>query len=176
VASFFLSRIDVLVDELLEKKGKAGSAKRVTAAALKGQVAIACARKAYEIYQDIYDTEVFLDMAKEGARSQRLLWASTSTKNPAYEDLKYVEPLIGPETINTMPQETLNAYRDHGTPADRLRLEKELTDKVLVDLLDLGIDLDKVSQQLEDEGVDKFIQPFDKLMTVLEQRRGKAFS
>lgn len=176
VASFFLSRIDVLVDRLLGEKEKAGGGEAEAAGQLQGQVAIACAKKAYEIYSEIYDRRAFGKMAEKGARPQRLLWASTSTKNPAYSDIKYVEPLIGPETINTLPQETMDAYRDHGTPAERLQQELETAGKVLDDLAGVGIDLDAVTRQLEDEGVDKFNRPFDKLMREIELRRLKTVS
>lgn len=175
VASFFLSRIDVLVDDLLECKEKGGDLGAEVAGLLKGRVAIACARKAYQIYQEIYGAEAFRTMAVKGVRSQRLLWASTSTKNPDYSDVMYVEPLIGQETVNTMPRETLRAYREHGEPAERLQLEMELVDKVLLeDLPSLGIDLDRVSQQLEDEGVEKFNKPFDQLLAGLEEKRRAA--
>jgi transaldolase len=109
-------------------------------------------------------------MAAEGARVQRLLWASTGTKNPDYSDVKYIEPLIGPDTINTAPLETLDAYRDHGEP--KARLEQDVTEAywVLRRLPELGIIIDSVTRQLEDEGVEKFNRPFDKLMETLAQR------
>ena len=105
-----------------------------------------------------------------GARSQRVLWASTGTKNPAYSDIKYVEPLIGPETINTLPEKTLAAYRDHGNPAARLDDDANRSEEVLAALATIGIDLDQVTQQLEDEGVEKFNKPFDKLMESISSK------
>ena len=102
-----------------------------------------------------------------GARAQRLLWASTSTKNPAYSDVKYVEALIGSDTVNTVPLETLDAYRDHGEPQPRLGQGLDEARAVLQHLPELGINLDAVTQQLEDEGVEKFVKPFDKLMETL---------
>ncbi len=120
VASFFLSRIDVLVDPLLEVKIKNEGTQAEAAESLRGQVAIACAKQSYQIYKELFKGERFKDLARLGASPQRVLWASTSTKNPDYSDIKYVEPLIGPETINTLPSETLDAYREHGNPADRL--------------------------------------------------------
>ncbi len=167
VASFFLSRIDSLVDQTL--KGMAGAA-----ASIEGEVAIASAKVAYAIYRQVFGSRRFRDLQDQGARPQRLLWASTSTKNPAYRDVKYVEPLIGPETINTMPLETLDAYRDHGQPASRLGQGADQAAAILQRLSELGLDLDQVTRQLEDEGVEKFNQPYDNLMCSLEGKRGQA--
>jgi transaldolase len=171
VASFFLSRIDVLLDPQLEKLAAAGGAQAATARDLVGQVAIASAKAAYTIYQEIFGSAAFKKLAARGARPQRLLWASTSTKNPAYPDVKYVEPLIGPDTVNTLPPETLEAYRDHGDPAPRLTEGVDRAAAVLARLPDLGLDLDQATQQLEDEGVEKFNKPFDSLMATLEGKR-----
>ncbi len=171
VASFFLSRIDVLLDPRLEKLAAAGGPGARTARDLIGQVAIASAGTAYTIYQEIFGSDRFKQLAAQGARPQRLLWASTSTKNPAYPDIKYVEPLIGPDTVNTLPPETLEAYRDHGDPAPRLTEEVDRAAGVLSRLAELGLDLDQATQQLEDEGVEKFSQPFDSLMATLEAKR-----
>jgi transaldolase/glucose-6-phosphate isomerase len=176
VASFFLSRIDVLVDPALEEMMKGEGAKARLAERLHGQVAIASAKVAYQIYKDIFGQERFRKVADQGARVQRLLWASTSTKNPAYNDVKYVEPLIGLETINTMPIETLDAYRDHGKPEARLEDNLDEYYQVLERLPELDIDLDQVTQQLEDEGVDKFNKPFDRLMETLEKERVAALA
>ena len=171
VASFFLSRIDVLVDSLLEKIRAQGGAKSETAQALRGELAIASAKVAYVRYKEIFSSERFQALARQGARRQRLLWASTSTKNPEYLDSKYVEPLIGPDTINTMPVETLNAYRDHGQPAPRLEEGLDHAKRVLQLLAEVGIDLDRVTQQLEDEGIEKFNKPYDSLLCTLEGKR-----
>ena len=168
VASFFLSRIDVLLDPKLEKLAAAGGPQAQTARDLVGQVAIASAREAYRIYREIFGSARFQKLA--GARPQRLLWASTSTKNPAYPDVKYVEPLIGPDTVNTLPPETLEAYRDHGEPAARLTEGGDRAAGSLARLSELGLDLDQATQQLEDEGVEKFNQPFDSLMATLEAK------
>ena len=119
-------------------------------------MAIASAKVADTIYRQVFGSHRFKVLKDQGARPQRLLWASTSTKNPAYSDVKYVEPLIGPETINTLPLETLNAYRDHGKPASRLSEGADQAAAVLQRLPELGIDLNQVTQQLEDEGVEKF--------------------
>ena len=171
VASFFLSRIDTLVDPTVEKIMSADKAKAVAAEIFHGQVAILSAKAAYRIYKEFFYSERFGKLKDLGARVQRLLWASTSTKNPAYSDLKYVEPLIGPETINTVPLETLAAYRDHGKPATRLSKGGVKAAGTLRRLSEAGIDLDWVTQQLEDEGVQKFIQAFDALMNTLEKKR-----
>jgi len=171
VASFFLSRIDVLLDPRLEQLAAAAGPHASTARDLIGQVAVASAQAAYTIYQEIFASARFQKLAAQGARPQRLLWASTSTKNPAYPDLKYVEPLIGPDTVNTLPPETLAAYRDHGDPAPRLTQGLDRAARVLAALPELGLDLDQATQQLEDEGVEKFNQPFDSLLATLEAKR-----
>ena len=176
VASFFLSRIDVLLDPRLEKMAAAGGPNAKGAGELIGQIAIASAKIAYTIYGEIFGSERFKKLAGRGARPQRLLWASTSTKNPAYADVKYVEPLIGPETVNTLPPETLEAYRDHGDPAARLTEDVDHYASYLQRLPELGIDLNQATQQLEDEGVEKFNQPFDSLMKTLEDKRRKVLS
>jgi len=174
VASFFLSRIDVLVDQMLEKIMQNENSKAELAAELRGQVAIASAKQAYQIYREIFNGDRFKELAAKGARTQRVLWASTSTKNPDYPDVKYVEALIGPETINTLPQETLSAYRDHGQPAARLGDDLDQAGRVLAQLAQLDIDIDDVTRQLEDEGVEKFNKPFDSLMQTLKEKRDNA--
>jgi transaldolase len=171
VASFFLSRIDVLVDSLLEKVMRGTDNKAAIARRLRGRLAIASARAAYQIYKEIFASEHFWRLESRGARRQRLLWASTGTKNPEYSDVMYVDALIGPETVNTMPLETLNAYRDHGNPASRLEETLEEASESLTLLPQTGIDLDAVTRQLEEEGVKKFIASFDRLMASLEEKR-----
>ena len=167
VASFFVSRIDALVDPLLEKVIAQGGDKAAMAKTLRGQVAIASAKMAYHIYKEVFRGDRFMALAAQGARAQRVLWASTSTKNPDYRDVKYVEALIGPDTVNTAPLDTLDAYRDHGEPNARLEQDVEQARFVLERLPDLGINLDQVTQQLEDEGVEKFNKPFDKILQTL---------
>ena len=174
VASFFLSRIDILVDPLLEKIIKDGTEQSGPAEKCRGQVAIASARQAYQIYKKIFRNERFQKLADQGARPQRLLWASTSTKNPEYSDVKYVEALIGPETVNTLPLETIRAYRDHGNPALRLEEDLDAAGDVLECLFALGIDIDNITQQLEDEGIEKFNKPYDSLMETLKKKRASA--
>ncbi len=165
VASFFLSRIDVLVDRMLEKSGD-DDAKR-----LRGRIAVSSAKIAYQTYKKIFTGDRFLKLADRGAGMQRVLWASTSTKNPEYHDTKYVEALIGPDTINTLPMETLEAYRDHGDPAPRLEDKVDEAYRNLELLAGLGIDIDKATQQLEDEGIEKFNEPYDSLISNLEEKR-----
>jgi transaldolase len=171
VASFFLSRIDVLVDARLDELERAGRIASALAARLRGQVAIASARMAYQTYKRIISGERYAALAKRAARPQRLLWASTSAKNPAYSDVKYVEALIGKATINTVPLETLDAYRDHGNPA--LRLEEHIHDAAdtLADLRTTGIDLDAVTRGLEEDGVRKFKQSYDRMLHTIAERR-----
>ncbi len=170
VASFFLSRIDVLVDPILEELRDKGGPQATYAKMLRGHVAIANAKVAYQIYRKVFGSDRFQSLAIKGARSQRLLWGSTSTKNPDYSDVMYVEALIGPATINTMPLKTLEAYRDHGNPQTRLVKGVESAEQMLTNLSRLDIDMKEVGQQLEEEGVQKFIDPYDELMTALEER------
>ena len=171
VASFFLSRIDVLLDPRFEKMMLAGGPQADSAALLHGQVAIASAKVAYQIYQAIFGSDRFKKLANKGARTQRLLWASTSTKNPTYSDTKYIEPLIGPGTINTLPVETLNAYRDHGHP--KLSLDQNISKayRILNHLSFVGINLNAATQRLEEEGVKKFVAAFDRLMVSLKEKQ-----
>lgn len=171
VASFFLSRIDVLVDPMLERLSSGAEPAAKIAAGLRGQVAIASAKVAYQIYKEIFAGERYRRLAQKGARTQRLLWASTGTKNSEYSDVKYVEPLIGRDTINTVPIETLDAYRDHGQPASSLEHGTVDAYRVLEGLREVGIDLDAVTQQLEDEGVAKFSTAYAQLMAALSPEK-----
>ena len=171
VASFFLSRIDTLLDPQIEKAAQAGGAKGDIARNLPGKVAVANAKIAYQKYEAVSGGERWKKLVAKGARPQRLLWASTSTKNPKYADTMYVEPLIGKDTVNTMPLETVEAYRDHGKPADRIREGLADAQRTLAQLQEIGIDLAVATQQLEDEGVKKFIDPFEKLLGSIEAKR-----
>lgn len=164
VASFFLSRIDTLVDGILDRDNSA------QARELRGRAAIACARLAYQEYQGLVRSARWQALVAHGARSQRLLWASTSTKDPAYDDVMYVEALIGPDTVNTLPPETVTAYRDHGNPELRLEQELEAARALPVQLAALGLDLDEVSDELERQGVQKFIEPYRRLLAALARR------
>ncbi len=175
VASFFLSRIDVLVDPMLEKLKTEGEPAEEMATSLHGQAAIASARVAYQLYKEIFGSDRFQKLAQKGARTQRVLWASTGTKNPEYSDVKYVESLIGSDTINTVPIETLDAYRDHGKPASRIEEGVQDAYDVLEGLGQTGIDIDQVTQQLEDEGVTKFNKALDQLTASLNEKREATF-
>lgn len=171
VASFFLSRIDVLIDPLLEKQINQHTDKALLAKQLQGQIAIASAKIAYQIYTELFSSQRFKKLITAGAAVQRLLWASTSTKNPHYSDVKYVEALIGPQTVNTVPLETLDAYRDHGDPKMRLTSDVDQAKFAFQHLSQLGINIDNVTQQLEDEGVDKFAKAYDQLIATLNQKK-----
>jgi|ERR1051325_6886289 transaldolase len=170
VASFFLSRIDAAIDPLLENIIGDSGQQAELARKLHGQVAIASAVRAYQIYGEIFGGERFKALEQNGAGVQRLLWASTSTKNPTYSELKYVEALIGPNTINTVPIDTLKAYRAHGEPQSRLQENVQLATWVLRSLPDTGINLDHLTQELEDEGVAKFNEAFDMLIETLTKK------
>jgi transaldolase/transaldolase/glucose-6-phosphate isomerase len=174
VASFFLSRIDTMVDPMLQEAAKKNDEKSAVAGRLVGKVAIACAKVAYQIYKEVFGSDRFKVLEAKGAKPQRLLWASTGTKNKAYSDVMYVEELIGPNTVNTVPVKTLDAYRDHGNPAARLEENAEEAKQVLQQLKEVGIDLDAITQKLEDEGIQKFIKPFDHLLQTIEQKRQEA--
>jgi transaldolase len=171
VASFFLSRIDTLVDKQLDELAAKGKA---DARQLRGTSAIASAGRAYAIYEELIASARWKALASRGARPQRLLWASTSTKDPTYSPVKYVEELIAPETVNTMPGETIKAYRAMGKPEPRLQAEIPGAARIFAGLEALGIDMAAVAGQLEREGVKKFIEPFDKLQASIEERRIKA--
>lgn len=167
VASFFLSRIDVLVDPMLQEKGLED---------LKGEVAIASAKKAYEIYKRVFSSDRFKKLAEKGAKPQRLLWASTGSKDPAYSDVKYVEALIGPDTVDTIPLETLEAFRDHGNAANTLETGLDKATEVLAAIKKAGIDIDAITKQLEEEGIEKFNKPYDKLLAAIEGQKQKSLA
>jgi transaldolase len=170
VASFFLSRIDTLVDKQLDDLAAKGNAE---AKKLRGQAAIASACRAYAIYEELSASARWKTLASRGARVQRLLWASTSTKDPSYSPVKYVDEIIAPDTVNTMPGETIKAYRTMGKPEPRLKPQIPGAAQIFTRLESLGINMTAVAEQLEREGVKKFIEPFDKLQTSLEERRIK---
>ena len=141
---------------------------------LKGEVAIASAKKAYEIYKNVFTSERFKKLEAKGAKRQRVLWASTSSKDPSFSDVKYVEALIGAETINTIPIETLNAFNDHGKAGNRLEDDLDKATKVLAQLKENGIDIDIITQKLEDEGIEKFNKAYDKLLKAIEEQKQMA--
>ncbi len=172
VASIFVSRIDVAVDAMLEQR-IAASNDRATQERLRGmpgKAAIANAKASYAIFQAIYGGERFAAVKVRGARPQRLLWASTGTKNPAYSDVLYVESLIGPATVNTMPPATLTAFQDHGTVRVTLLEGMDEAHALLEQLHDEGIDMDVVMQKLQDDGVAAFATSFTTLLGAIEQK------
>lgn len=161
VASFFLSRIDTLIDARLDRDP------RPEAAALRGRAAIASARLAYSYYKEWLIGPCWRALGADGARPQRLLWASTSTKDPAYADVKYVDAVIGPDTVTTLPPETLRAYRDHGEPVARLADDLPAARALPAQLAALGIDLEDAATVLEREGVRLFVEPYDWALAAL---------
>ena len=173
VASFFVSRVDVLVDSLIDAKlaNMPNPGDRDTLERLKGKAAIANAKLAYASFGQIFGSDRFKALAAKGARVQRPLWASTGVKNPAYSDLMYVEALIGPDTVDTMPRETLEAFRDHGTVARTVDQGLDDARQTLQTLAEVGIDMKAVTDQLEVEGVDKFVKSFDDLVKGIESKR-----
>lgn len=172
VASFFLSRIDVMVDPMLKdiienKPEQAEKAKSVL-----GEAAIANAKQAYKVFQEVFSSERFQKLAQQGARKQRVLWASTGNKNPDYEELRYVYPLIGPDTVNTIPDQTLDILLEKGKdPSNTVADGMDQADQTMRTLNELGIDIEKVTDDLEKEGVDKFEKPFDQLLDTIEEQR-----
>lgn len=169
VASVFVSRVETLVDKHLDEKLKGRADEAV--AALRGTAAVAGTKLIYQRFKEIFGSDRFKALAAKGARAQRPLWASTGTKNPAYSDIKYVQELIGPDTVNTMPPATMDAYRDHGEP--RATLEEDIADArdKVKSLAAIGIDLDAVGEDLQKEGVESFDKSFNDLFAVIQKRR-----
>jgi transaldolase/glucose-6-phosphate isomerase len=166
VASFFVSRVDTLVDGALEKIGTP------EALALRGKIAVANSKAVYRRFEEIFHGEGFAALKSRGARVQRPLWASTGTKNPKYSDVLYVEELIGPDTVNTLPPATIDAFRDHGrVPGARVKEKLPEAMSALSQLGQLGIDLEEVGKKLQDDGVAAFAKSFDDLMAALEKKR-----
>ncbi|MGL4649599.1 MAG: transaldolase family protein, partial [Caldilineaceae bacterium] len=175
VASFFVSRVDAAIDPQLEAMARTADAEGDAAGAaearrLQGKAAVANAKLAYRLFEQTFAGPRWEALAAAGARPQRPLWASTSTKNPAYPDLIYVEPLMGPQTVNTMPPQTLDALRDHGVPAIRVREQVEGAAADLEALAAMGIKMDEVTDALEADGVKKFSESFVDLLATLEAR------
>jgi transaldolase/glucose-6-phosphate isomerase len=178
VASFFVSRIDTAVDKKIEENiSEAGSdEEKERLGSLAGRIAIANAKLAYQRYKAVFHGERFRSLKEKGAQVQRPLWASTSTKNPAYPDIYYVEALIGPETVDTLPPQTLAAFRDHGRP--RITIEDNLDEeRARLDLLEASrISLEEVTDQVLADGVRLFVEPFNKLIKTIEGRRDEIAS
>lgn len=168
VASFFLSRIDVKVDAMLDVLAEKAGPQAKLARSLRGQAAIASAAFAYRRFQETMHSARWQALQAAGAREQRLLWASTGTKDPSYSDIKYVEALIAPTTVNTLPMSTLDAYRDHGQPAVRIEQAIDQAPTVMQGLAELGIDLASVDQALEQEGIEKFVKPYQSLLKTIQ--------
>lgn len=174
VASFFVSRVDTLVDKLLDEKIAASSeAHKSQLEELKGKAGIANSKLAYERFERIFNTERFKKLAAQGAKPQRVLWASTSTKNPKYRDVMYVEELIGPETVDTMPPQTIIAFADHGKVARTIDQNLKEAHSQIETLEKAGISMEKVTGQLLDEGVKSFADSFTKLLEGVEGKRRK---
>jgi transaldolase len=169
VASFFVSRIDSAVDKWLSEQSAAPG--KPDPKALLGKIAIANAKVAYEEYEQLFSSERFSKLRAAGARPQRLLWASTSTKNPDYQDTLYVDELVGRDTVNTVPPATLTAYQDHGQPKDALGTGRDEARKQLDALAELGLDLEEVCAKLLSDGVDAFIVAMDELLQSIGKRR-----
>ena len=166
VASFFVSRVDTQVDKALEANG------RNEALSLRGRIAIANARLVYRRFQEIFHGGAFATLRKKGGRVQRPLWASTGTKNPHYRDVLYVEELIGPETVTTVPLPTLEAFRDHGRVRGATVLEASIDAATeLAELSGLGIDLDAIAERLQSDGVESFARSYTKVMAALDNKR-----
>ncbi len=162
VASFFVSRVDAKLDPQLEKAG---------ADDLLGKIAIANSKLVYQRFKEIFSGERWERLAAQGARVQRPLWASTSTKNPNYPDTLYVDTLIGQDTVNTLPLETLEAFLDHGTVALTVESDMDEVHAQLARLKEVGISLEQATDELQQEGVDKFIAPFDSLLKTIAEKR-----
>ena len=171
VASFFISRIDSAVDAIIEDKIKASKDARQQEQlkSLLGKVAIANGKQTYEKYQAIFSSARWKALAAKGAKTQRVLWASTSTKNPAYRDVVYVEELIGPDTVNTIPPATLDAFRDHGRPRASLTEDLASAHKTMENAAKLGISMKEVTDKLTEDGVRLFSEAFDKLLAAVEK-------
>src|SRR3954454_20420337 len=163
VASFFVSRVDTEADKRLDDIGGHDE--------LKGKLAIANAKLAYQTYEEVFSGERWQKLADKGASAQRCLWASTSTKNPDYRDVLYVEELIGPDTVNTMPLETVEAFQDHGEVAETLEQEVDEARSLLKQLDEAGVDYDDVTRVLEEEGVQKFSDAFKELLEGMAKKR-----
>ena len=173
VASFFVSRIDALTDRKLGALAEAAEDDSARCEALLGKAAIANAKLAYVGFQRRLATDRWARLARLGARPQRMLWASTSTKNPEYSDVMYVEPLIGDLTVNTLPEKTIDAFRDHGGVAATLTGGVDEARRTMAELAAVGIKLDEVTDRLLAEGVEKFAVPFDRLLASLAERMAR---
>lgn len=171
VASLFVSPIDLAVDPQLARLAQRGGGQSRTAASLRGEIAVACAKAFRGVYREIHSDDRFLALSARGGRPQRLLWAGTGSKGPSCQEVKYLEALIAPDTVTTVPPETLDAYRERGRPASRLDYGLHEALDLLERLSVLGIDLSQLAQHLEDEGVERFARPYDSLIRNIEVKR-----
>jgi transaldolase len=171
VASFFVSRVDTLVDKLLKARLAASrsDAEKSVLRSLPGRAAVANAVVAYRKYREIFSGARF--RALKGARVQRILWGSTGTKNPDFSDVKYVDELIGPDSINTLPEATLKAFLDHGSPRLTIEAQTAAAERLFLDLAALGIDIEQAAEQLEKEGVKLFVDSFESLLKDIEEKK-----
>ena len=167
VASFFVSRVDTEVDSALDALNTDGAKE------LKGKIAIANAKVAYGHFANLFGSEKFSALKAQGARPQRLLWASTGTKNPDYSDVLYVEELIGPDTVNTLPPKTMDAFRDHGVAENRLSKQLNVAHQQLAKLSETGISLEKITDDLEKAGIESFADAFDRLLKSISDKRAR---
>ena len=173
VASFFVSRVDTLVDKMLDEKIASDPGIAAKYEALKGKIAVANAKLAYAKYQEIFGSDRFAKLKSAGARPQRPLWASTGTKNPAYSDTLYVDSLVGPDTVNTMPEKTIAAFLDHGSTERTVDRDIDKSRQLMADLAAAGIDIDAVTHQLEEEGIASFVKSFESLLDGVEAKRSQ---
>jgi transaldolase/glucose-6-phosphate isomerase len=171
VASFFVSRIDSTIDKEIDRRVKEGDPESEALKALRGKVAIANAKLAYAWYQDFIASDRWQALAAKGAQPQRLLWASTGVKDTAYPDTLYVDELVGPETVNTMPPKTMDAFRERGTVAPTLTRDVDAARHVLAEAKRLGLDLDRVTDTLVEEGVASFVAAFDDLLGAIARKQ-----
>jgi len=178
VASFFVSRIDTLVDQQLDAKLREAKteAEREKISALFGKAAIANAKLAYQRFKEIFAGPRFQGLAQKGARVQRMLWASTSTKNLKYRDVLYAEELIGPDTVDTMPASTLDAFRDHGKVCATIGEGLAESRQVMAQLAEVGIDLAAVTRKLEEQGVEAFANDYQKLLNSIAEKRAQVLA
>ena len=168
VASFFLSRIDVKVDAMLDVLINTNKDASERARGLRGKTAIACAATAYQRYREVTGQARWQTLASAGGRPQRLLWASTSSKDPSFSDIKYVEALVASQTVNTLPMETLNAYRDHGKPQVRIEQAIQTAPAIMQGLAGLGVDMNIIDEELEVEGIEKFVKPYQAMLESID--------
>lgn len=175
VASFFVSRIDSLIDKQLEMKIKkeSNASQRAVMEGLLGKVAIANAKLAYQKFQEIFGSQDFQALKAKGARVQRVLWASTGTKNPNYPDTLYVDHLIGPDTVNTMPEATFAAFREHGIVKNTIQEGLEEAKTTMQQLADVGISIDEATDTLLRDGAKLFVDAFDQLLGVISRKRAE---